>query len=55
MVGCAIIWHLYRLDKQALQELEELNDRRQSRPVTLPAGLSNNLKPTYIRDQVHLL
>jgi hypothetical protein len=55
VVGCAIIWHLYRLDKQALQELEELNDRRQSRPVTLPAGLTNNLKQQNVRDEVHML
>jgi hypothetical protein len=53
VVGFSIILHFSRLDAQAREELAELNDKRASRPVTLPAGLKDTLKKAYTCDEVH--
>ena len=51
MVGFSIIWHLHQLDSQKLKELSALNDQRLSRQVTLPEGLVNNIKKSYILEE----
>ena len=51
VVGFSIIWHLHQLDSQKLKELSALNDQRLSRQVTLPEGLVNNIKKSYILEE----
>lgn len=52
-MGLGIIWHIRQLDQQNLQELTNLNDKRASRPVSQPEGVSNNMKVAYTCDEVH--
>lgn len=54
VIGFSIIWHLHQLDNQTLDQLNQLNEGRRSRPVTLPEGLTNTLKVAYTRDEVHI-
>lgn len=54
-MGFGVIYHMHNLSLQNIAELNELQDRRLSRPVTLPEGLKNDIKKSYIsREDVHL-
>lgn len=53
MIGTTIIWHFHKLDLQNLDDLNQLNDKRANRSVTLPPGSVNYLKKAGSKDEVH--
>jgi hypothetical protein len=47
VIGFGIIWHIHQMDLKQIQDLTSLNELRNSRPVTLPEGLKNNIHKSH--------